>query len=152
MPGLQVHRYVDKLLFGHSYWRVHREMDRPYKYLGRYHRIMFHDPLLAYAIARKCYPNDQNAIAAAQCHIALDNMCSRNRGLKRVLEWLARMDKKKKKSLTTTINPQVVRIDKPLDRLRQLSDLFKSTNPRSVDPILVEFLARRLRELKDMHR
>lgn len=30
MPGLTVHTYVDRLVFGRSYWPVHREMDRPF--------------------------------------------------------------------------------------------------------------------------
>lgn len=149
MPGLAVHTYVDRLLFGRSYWRVHREMDRPYKYLGKHHRVLFHDPLLAYAIARKQYPNDSNAVAAAQCHILLDNMCSRNPKFKKMLTLLAKRSRKRKKRRqeTLTTSPRV-RATKPMfDGLRQLTNLLNSSAAVPVDPFLIGLVAESLRRL-----
>jgi hypothetical protein len=126
-------------------------MDRPYKYLGKYHRILFHDPVLAYVIARKQYPNDPNAIAAAQCHIALDNMCSRDRGLKRALERLATMDRKKRRSTKATSGtPHANATDTLSDRLGRLIYLPNRSTAPTVDPVLGE-LARILRKLMSMH-
>ena len=146
MPGREVHAYVDKLLFGRSYWRIHREMDRPYKYLGKSHRILFHDPVLAYMIAGKQYPDDVTAIAAAQCHIALDNLCTRNPGFKRILIGFAKRDRKKKKSrqVLSTAGLCFTGPDPLFDGLRQLADLFSSATALSVDPILIELLGKRM--------
>jgi hypothetical protein len=148
MPGSEVHTYVDRLLFGRSYWRIHLGMDRPYKYLGKYHRILFHDPLLATVIARKQYPNDPNAIVAAQCHIALDNICSRNRGLKKALERLARLDERKKRRGTQATSgiPHASVTGTLSDLLGHLIDLPNWPTALSVDPALVE-LGRILRKL-----
>jgi hypothetical protein len=152
MPGPEVHTYVDRLLFGRSYWRIHREMDRPYKYLGKYHRILFHDPLLAYVIARKQYPNDPNAIAAAQCHIVLDNMCSRNRGLKKALERLAKLDRKKRRGTKTTSGaPHVNVTDTLSDSIGHLIDLPNRPTAPPVDSALVE-LGKILRKLRSTHK
>jgi hypothetical protein len=139
MPGPEVHTYVDRLLFGRSYWRIHREMDRPYKILGKYHRVLFHDPILAYVIANRQYPNDANAIAAAQCHIALDNMCSRDKGLKRTLERLARLDRKKRKSTKATSGTSRLNaIDSSSGRLRPFIDLPDEAMTPWIDPVLAE--------------
>jgi hypothetical protein len=77
-------------------------MDRPYRYLGKHHRILFHDPVLASLIARKEYPNDSNAVAAAQCHIALDDLCTRNPAFKKTLTQLAKLSRRKRKRGQTT--------------------------------------------------
>jgi len=147
MPGSKVHTYVDRLFFGRSYWRIHREMDRPFKYFGKYHRVLFHDPLSAYVIARKQYPNDPNAIAAAECHIALDNICSRDRGVKSALERLATSDKKKRRGTKATSGvPHVSATDPLFDRLDKVIDLPNRRMAPSVDPVLVK-LGRILRKL-----
>jgi hypothetical protein len=139
MPGPEVHNYVDRVLFGRSYWRIHSSMDRPYKYIGRYHRVLFHDPLSATLIARKQYPNDPNAIAAAQCHIALDNICSRDRDLKRALERLARMDRKKRRGTKATSGTShFIATDNLPERLRRLIDLLNRPTVPWVDPVLLE--------------
>ena len=121
-------------------------MDRPFKYLGRFHRVLFHDPVLAYVIARKQYPNDANAIASAQCHIALDNLCTRNPGFKRILIGLVKRDRKKKKSgqVISTAGPCFSGPDPLFDGLRQLADLFSSATALSVDPVLIELLGKRM--------
>lgn len=149
MPGLEIHTYVDKLFFGRSYWRIHREMDRPYKYLGKYHRVLFHDPLLAYVIARKQYPNDPNAIAAAQCHIAIDNLCTRNPEFKRALARLAKLDRKKKKSAkSTSTSPSAGGTDASFARFCELIDLLNSPAARSADTVLADLVGKSLAKLR----
>lgn len=123
-------------------------MDRPYKYLGKHHRVLFHDPLLAYMIARKQYPKDSNAIAAAQCHIAVDNMCTQNPEFKKILTNLARLSKNEKSGQATSTealrsgaaNPQ-------FDGMRQLINLYNSPTTPSIDSVLVEHVAKSLRKL-----
>ena len=76
MPSHSVHNYVNRLLFGRSYWKINREMDKPYVFLGRYHRVLFHEPAWAYLIASKFYPGDPNAVLAAQSHFVLDSFAA----------------------------------------------------------------------------
>lgn len=97
MPGLRVHTYIDKLLFGKSYWKIHREMDKAFKALRRRHRVLFHDPLSAINIALKKYPHDPNAVLAAIYHINIDEQCTRNPEFREYLEALARLDRRRGK-------------------------------------------------------
>lgn len=83
------------------------------------HRILFHDPLWACAIAQECYPNDPNAICAANLHILADRLCSSDRGLKTTFENLEMFDRKKRKS----IRKQAPRDDDALAKV--FSDLKK---------------------------
>jgi hypothetical protein len=96
--------------------------------LGRHHRILFHDPLLACVIARREYPNDSNAVLAVQCHIALDNICTRNPTFKKTLMarvQLAKLSGKKKRSQRTPIGDSYINeTDSIIRTLRQLMDLF----------------------------
>jgi hypothetical protein len=93
----RVHEYIDHVFFEKSYRRVHRKMDAPVKYLGRGHRILFHDPVSAYVIARKEYPHDDAAVLSALYHIDYDEICSRDPGFRKFLEFMAILDKKKKR-------------------------------------------------------
>jgi hypothetical protein len=73
MPSLRVHAFVDRTLFGKSYYKIHRRLDKPVKYLGHGHRVLFHDFPSACLIAEKCYPGDPNAVRVACEHILLDS-------------------------------------------------------------------------------
>jgi len=97
MQSLRVHVYLDRLFFGESYWRIHKEMDKPFKVLGRGHRILFHDPAWAYIIASRLYRGDSNAVLAAQYHIIYDEICSRDPQFRKNLEMLAMLSSGKKK-------------------------------------------------------
>ena len=92
MPGPRVHGYVDRKLFGKAYWKVHFRMDLPWRWLGRNHRVLFHDFPTAVAIAREYYPNDYNAQRAALLHIHLDTLCTQDPVFKKQLELLADAD------------------------------------------------------------
>ena len=76
LPSHKVHCYVDRTLFGRSYWRVHRQIDMPYLFLGKKHRVLFHDPFTAIAIAQRLYPGDPMAEEAALVHLHIDSVCS----------------------------------------------------------------------------
>jgi hypothetical protein len=45
MPKHKVHRLIDKIFLGEEFPDVHAWIDRPYKYLGRRHRILRHTPI-----------------------------------------------------------------------------------------------------------
>ena len=94
MPSHRAHRYLDLTLLGKSYYKLHRAIDAPYVYLGRGHRVLFHD-YTAYAIAADLYPGDQNALWAAWCHLAMDDMCSRHPYIKENLEKMAKFHAKR---------------------------------------------------------
>lgn len=93
MPGLRTNRFVDLMFLNKSYWRIHRAMDKPVKYLGRTHRVLFHDPISALAIAENFYPGDPDAQTAALLHIEYDMICSADPDYKRQLERDARLYK-----------------------------------------------------------
>jgi len=77
-------------------------------------------------IATKEYPNDSNAVAAAQCHIALDSLCTRNPAFKKTLTQLTKLSGRKRKRGRTTSaeGPHVNSTDSEIRALGQLMDLF----------------------------
>jgi hypothetical protein len=126
-----VHRYLDLELFGKSYWRIHREMDKPYIFLGKAHRVLFHDPCSALAIARRWYPHDDNAKLAALFHIQIDNICSENPILKAQLKFLANKDAKERaSSKRRKCNPRIAKSGekgkkKPADPAKEFARFLK---------------------------
>jgi hypothetical protein len=90
MPPNQVHSFMDRMMFGKSYWKLHQIIDKPYWIWGRKHRILFHDYYSTVAIAQKIYPNDSDAEWAAWMHVELDNMCSADPKLLKMLKKLAK--------------------------------------------------------------
>jgi len=126
-----VHRYADLVNFGKSYYKIHKEMDWPYKILGKDHRKFFHDPLSAPIIAERCYPGDPNAIEAAYLHILLDQLCSENPEYKKSLEKLALLDKRKRRSREkkTKLPPEQEQFLNDLKKLAELRKLGKLLLP-----------------------
>jgi hypothetical protein len=92
---------VDEVFFGKSYSKIHRKMDAPVAYLGKRHGVLFYDAVTASIIAGECYPNDPNAVAAANLHIFLDNLCGRDPVFKEYLEKMEILHRKKKKTRRT---------------------------------------------------
>lgn len=72
-------------------------MDAPVVVLGRKHRVFFHDPVSAQAIAEQSYPGDPNAVSAGYMHILADDLCTSDPGLKRTLENMERLDRGKRR-------------------------------------------------------
>ena len=43
MPSHKIHRLIDRLIIGKEYKHVHRVLDKPYKWLGKKHRVSRHN-------------------------------------------------------------------------------------------------------------
>jgi hypothetical protein len=97
MPSHETHTYIDRLFLGKAYWKVHRMLDSAYPYLHGRHRIFWHDPTSAYAIAADAYPGDPNAQSSALIHIELDKQCSADPVFRANLEWLAKREAQRRK-------------------------------------------------------
>lgn len=79
MPERRIHNYTTKLLLGKTFDEVHRVLDGPVKFLGRKHRVLYHEPaeaaLIGYEIA-----GFEGALAAL-LHVTVDELCSREKRL-----------------------------------------------------------------------
>lgn len=95
MPGHQVHTFADHMVFGRSYWKLHKLIDKPVFVFKRNHRVFFHDPYSATNIARRYFPGDPQAEKAAILHILLDNLCTEDPKFKKNMESLAKKFYKK---------------------------------------------------------
>jgi len=97
LPGHRVHCFVDRMLFGKTYWKLHRHMDCAVFWLGKNHRRLYHDFATAVIIAKTLYPSDPNNEEAAYTHILLDNFCTAYPVWKTVLEQLAYADARRRR-------------------------------------------------------
>lgn len=70
MPERYLHEKISKILLGGKYTEVHKIMDYPVKYLGRKHRILFHDILTASLIGFSIY--GYNGVIAGILHLIAD--------------------------------------------------------------------------------
>jgi len=91
LPPHRSHNYVDKLLFGRSYPRVHKAIDQPCFVLGRKHRRLFHTPEDAY-IMGSLASSDQWGGLVGLTHIWLDKKCSEDKEFKKVIDFMAKQD------------------------------------------------------------
>jgi hypothetical protein len=124
VPSWRVHAFVDKTLFDKSYYKIHRRLDEPVKYLGRGHRVLFHDFPTAYLVAQECYPGDPNAVLAAYEHILLDEQCSAAPEYKKLLEKLAILSRKKRaRRKRVQIETQMLDEDPILRDIRKLVEI-----------------------------
>ena len=89
MPSRRVHNYTCKIILGKCFDKVHAEIDRPVKWLGRRHRILNHTPAEAALIARRV-SSDPRAVSAAMLHLRYDELCSKDPQLRQRLEYIAR--------------------------------------------------------------
>jgi len=69
----------------------------PYLFMGKKHRTLFHDGFSTVAIARKLYPGDPQAEAAALVHVQIDGLCSSDPLFKKQLEFFADVDARKRR-------------------------------------------------------
>ena len=99
MPSHRIHFYINRLYFGRIYPRIHKTMDKPVKYYGRGHRILFHTDIWAIYIAQKEYPGDLDAEKSALLHLEYDRICSRDPEYREFLENLAKRGVKQRKKL-----------------------------------------------------
>ena len=97
MASFQAHLYWDRLFFGRTYPKIHKELDKHFKRLGRRHRMVNHNPLAAIQIAMRLYPGDPLAVRSALFHIRLDEICTRDPEFKKTVEAAAILCGGKKK-------------------------------------------------------
>lgn len=70
LHDLKTHEQLCKILLGDEYTHIHKFKDRPAKYLGKRHRILFHDNATNMALA--LFSRDPKVYAAALLHDLLD--------------------------------------------------------------------------------
>ena len=137
MPSHRVHCWISKILFGRSFYKVHKRMDSAVWFCGRSHRRYFHDLPSALAIACNCYPGDEAAKQAAVFHIQLDFMCSDDPFFRRQIELWAKKESKKrrrsrKKKSEVESDPLqneikwIIETWKKMDRIQRLKHLMLS--------------------------
>ena len=115
LPNHQVHGYLDRLYFGKVYWKVHYQLDWPVRYTRGNHRAFFHDVTSVYAIARKEYPGDPNAVSSGLLHLQVDETCTLNPAYRKQLEFLSKRAvkerKKRKRAKKMQSTPKVFKED-----------------------------------------
>lgn len=87
MPLNKTHSSIDRNLLGRSYNPVHRTMDRPSQWLGKNHRVLYHDPLSVAIIATFYYPFNAKAILSGLVHLVTDWIC-KFQPIKTIIEYL----------------------------------------------------------------
>ena len=86
MPSKKVHTKISRSLTGKSCYKTNKIIDYPVRYLGRGHRILFHDPITAGIIG---YVADgYQGAASGILHLGVDAICTKYPLVKKVLEEL----------------------------------------------------------------
>ena len=98
MPEHEIHLYVDWVLFGRTFPRVHKKIDEPIKFLGFRHREWFHDYPSAGYIARREHPFCPYAECVGFAHVWTDNECTRKPRLLKLLRICQLVDLEKMKT------------------------------------------------------
>ncbi|MDI6798472.1 MAG: hypothetical protein QMD12_00510 [Candidatus Aenigmarchaeota archaeon] len=70
MPNRNIHKKISRAIVNDSCERVHYLIDLPYKFLGRKHRILFHDPISAVIVGY--LTGGKKGTISALTHIATD--------------------------------------------------------------------------------
>ena len=130
MPSHKIHNFIDRQLFGKSYWRLHRALDAPYIFMGKRHRVLLHDCFTSTLLARQLYPTDPRAEQAALVHCQLDTLCSSDPNFRKQLEILADLDGRQRRRAkaqrgTGMKGKNSSRKPKPADPLRDLGEFLK---------------------------
>jgi hypothetical protein len=86
MPSRYKHKKLSKILVGYSCERTHKIIDYPVRFLGKKHRIFFHDPTSALIIG--FLSDGLNGSISALAHIALDEAYSKNKLFKQFIDYL----------------------------------------------------------------
>ena len=147
MPSYLVHCKISIELFRKSYYKLHKAIDSAFFVVGRRHRDYFHDDISVIAIARREYPGDEKAVAAAKYHVELDWMCTADPVFRSQLEMWAKTKvhkrsksksqkitraKKKKGKGSTKSKPPVLdefeQFKRDLEKLIQMKKLAKMLN------------------------
>jgi hypothetical protein len=84
MPSGRVHRGISEILLGEPCEKTNKVIDYPVRFLGRGHRVLFHD--LISAIVLGYLSDDLYGIPAGALHLGADKVCSKYRIIKKILE------------------------------------------------------------------
>jgi len=97
MPEHEIHEFVDWVLLGRTFPRIHDRIDEPIKFLGFRHRDWFHDYFSACLIAKQEYPFYPNVEIVGYVHIMTDDACTRRPQFLRALRIWRLIDLEKMK-------------------------------------------------------
>ena len=75
MPNREVHKLISKLITGYDCEKTHAIIDWPTKYLGRNHRVLFHDPISASLIGYFC--DGPEGTISGLAHIVTDYLITK---------------------------------------------------------------------------
>jgi len=75
MPSREIHKMISRLLTGYECDKTHAALDWPAKYLGRGHRILFHDPISAFLLGYIC--NGPEGAVSGVAHILTDYLVTK---------------------------------------------------------------------------
>ena len=84
-------------MFGRSFRKLHKAIDKPYLIFGRKHRQFFHSYGDTVEVAKIVCPGDPVAQEAAILHVYVDNLCSDDPRLHERLKRLANEDSQNRK-------------------------------------------------------
>lgn len=134
VPSHKFHVFMDRQLFGRSFRRLHKALDKPYAVFGRKHRIFFHDYWSAIEVAKRICPGDPTAIQAATIHVYLDEQCSTDRNFHKFLKWQSEEDARQRK----------------LTRKNRLSGQKRQSSPKELKQL--RKICKKLIEIRELHR
>jgi len=85
MPSNRTHAKISKILIGKECRKTNKIMDYPVRFLGKGHRILFHDVLSAASIG---YISDgYDGVYSGILHLGVDAVCSKYPAIKKMLEY-----------------------------------------------------------------
>ena len=137
-PNHEVHRYIDRQVTGKEYPDIHKSLDWPVSFLGRGHRVLFHDYPTAIYIARKKHPFDPNAKIIPVFHIDFDKICSADPQYRKVLGKKAKEDSKQRKKTRSYFAQfdKMIKKEKRQGKMKEkklkaaLDKIFESSKPK----------------------
>jgi len=85
-------------MLGKPYAEVHRNIDRPYVFLGRKHRAFFHSPEEAFVVGSLATAEPRGGLAGLW-HVWLDEKGSKDKEFRRFVETMANYDSVQEKMM-----------------------------------------------------
>lgn len=89
MPSHRAHRYDSERTLGKPYNEVHTAIDRPFRWLGRKHRRLFHSVEEAYLLGALVGNDGMGGWAGVE-HVLLDRVCTEHPEYRKFLEFQAK--------------------------------------------------------------
>jgi len=86
MPSSYIHKKISKILVGKDCKLTHKIIDYPVRFLGKKHRILFHDPVSALMIG--LISDGYTGMISGLLHLATDRCCSKYKIVEKLAEYL----------------------------------------------------------------